>query len=157
MGLAIFTFPLSPTPTLHSFPAAPLRLPQTSEYHPSAQMPGVSALSLTRLQLPVPDRRATPVLSNLPTIQSFSFQKPCLRSHCAAIRVCVCVCVCNVVCVCVCARACVCAYEFLLSIYILFIFSFLFVCLFNVSGLSAQSIHYYYRYYYKISCNPPPF
>ena len=67
-------------------------LPQTPDYHPSAQNPVVSALSRTRLQQFGTNSACLSVLSNITLPQKpFSFQKPFLQCHCPEIQESVCV------------------------------------------------------------------
>jgi len=67
-------------------------LPQTPDYHPSAQNPVVSALSRTRLQQFGTNCVCLSVLSNINLPQKpFSFQKPFVQCHCPETQESVCV------------------------------------------------------------------
>ena len=82
-----FTFTLLPGSS------ALLQTPECSEYHPSEQSPVVSALSLTRLQLPVSVRHSTSVSSYKSSLKTFLSLKNIFLSPIALMCVCVCVCV----------------------------------------------------------------
>ena len=115
-----FTFTLPPSSS------ALLQTPECSEYHPSEQSHGVSALSLTRLQLSGTNSlflSAILLLSALLNLswKPFSFKKPFLQSYCpdcADMRlVCVCVCVRTCASLCVCVHSC-CMHWILTNMYL---------------------------------------